>query len=323
VAVNSPAIPSAIQEAYRLASEGRTAEARDILQRRLRSSPRDSTLHFCLAGVLMMSGDLVRAEFHYRQAAALSPRDAEFLIGHGVALARTGRGEEAAAVYRRVIALDERSFMGWLGLSSALTSWGDFAGAEDAAARAAAIQPGHPASWTNRAVALTRLGRATESVGTLREGLSHVPGNPLLLIQLAVELNYVSGPTAREIFDAHVTAGRAIERWQGGPGTIPVRDADARRRLRIAYLSPDFRSHSVASFVEPILRGHDRGSFEVACYSGTTMRDGTTERLSALADRWVDVTTLGDDALAGAIRADAPRSPGSFPPRWSSQMTRR
>ena len=58
------------------------------------------------------------------------------------------------------------------------------------------------------------------------------------------------------------------------------------RRLRVGYVSPDFRYHSVAYFSEPIFRAHDRDQFELFGYAEIAKRDETTQRFERLADHW-------------------------------------
>ena len=76
-------------------------------------------------------------------------------------------------------------------------------------------------------------------------------------------------------------------------------DRNTNRKLRIGYLSGDFKSHSVAYFLEPILEHHDRTQFEITAYSNTEKSDKVTQRLKSHCDRWRDVLWIrDDDALA-------------------------
>jgi protein O-GlcNAc transferase len=77
------------------------------------------------------------------------------------------------------------------------------------------------------------------------------------------------------------------------------------RRLRLGYLSPDFRVHSVAYFFEPILRAHDRAAVEVFCYHDSQHEDDVvTRRLQGLADHWRNVGGSLGHALQRTVRAD-------------------
>ena len=61
---------------------------------------------------------------------------------------------------------------------------------------------------------------------------------------------------------------------------------DPERRLRIGYVSPDFREHSVAFFIESLLAGHNRDQVEVFCYADVNWEDSVTARLQQHASRW-------------------------------------
>ena len=77
----------------------------------------------------------------------------------------------------------------------------------------------------------------------------------------------------------------------------------AGRRLRVGYLSGDFRAHSVASFIEPLLANHDHARVEVTLFHNSNVFDATSARLRASADRWHDVVQMSDDDLARLVRA--------------------
>ncbi len=81
-------------------------------------------------------------------------------------------------------------------------------------------------------------------------------------------------------------------------------DRTAGRRLRVGYVSPDFRHHAVAFFAEPLLAAHDRAQVSLHCYSETPTPDATTARFRALADGFVATVGMSDAALAERIRAD-------------------
>jgi protein O-GlcNAc transferase len=84
----------------------------------------------------------------------------------------------------------------------------------------------------------------------------------------------------------------------------PRAGANSTEKLRVGFISGDFRTHSVAHFFEPILSARDRSAFSYILYSNFRIRDAVTERLHAYADAWRDIWSLTDDALIEQIRAD-------------------
>ena len=81
----------------------------------------------------------------------------------------------------------------------------------------------------------------------------------------------------------------------------------ARRRAgcKIGYVSPDFRTHSVAYFLDAAARRRMTGAaVELFCYADVTRPDAVTAHLQSLADHWLSTVGMPDDALAERIRAD-------------------
>jgi protein O-GlcNAc transferase len=79
----------------------------------------------------------------------------------------------------------------------------------------------------------------------------------------------------------------------------------AHSRLRVGYVSADYHSRNpVPKFVVPLLRGHDRGGFEVFGYSNVSAPDAVTARVQACCDAWRDIHALTDDAAAELIHRD-------------------
>lgn len=76
------------------------------------------------------------------------------------------------------------------------------------------------------------------------------------------------------------------------------------RRLRVGYVSPDFREHVLTLSTIPLLTNHDRQRFEIFCYSSVEKPDGFTDRIRGLADVFREVTALSDVALSKIIRQD-------------------
>ena len=76
-------------------------------------------------------------------------------------------------------------------------------------------------------------------------------------------------------------------------------------RIRVGYVSPDYREHLNARLTLPIYRLQDRNRFEVFCYS--LHEDDSSEirkQVSSAADRFVEVSALSSAEVADVIHAD-------------------
>ena len=76
------------------------------------------------------------------------------------------------------------------------------------------------------------------------------------------------------------------------------------RRLRVAFLSPDFRYHAVSFFFEPLLAQHDREAIAIYCYAELEQPDFVTRGLQRLGGTWRQTHGLDDAALRAQLRAD-------------------
>ena len=164
------------------------------------------------------------------------------------------------------------------------------------------IKPDLVEAYSNLGNALGDQGKHDEAIAAYRHAIDIQPDYAEALSNLLFSLNYDDKSTAEQLFTAHrewnERHGRAVLR-----PTAYANDRGISRRLKIGYVSPDFRGHSVAFFFEPLLKGHDRKAVEVFCYAEVKRPDAVTTRLKGLADHWLVTVGLSDDELAGRIRA--------------------
>jgi predicted O-linked N-acetylglucosamine transferase (SPINDLY family) len=120
---------------------------------------------------------------------------------------------------------------------------------------------------------------------------------------LLFALTLLPHASREEVFAEHVAYGRMVG---GKADDATHRNDRARgRRLRVGYVSADFWQHAVACFIEPVLRHHDRGNFEIFCYSAVGAGDATTARLRALPLHWRAILGMNDADAVRLIRDDA------------------
>jgi protein O-GlcNAc transferase len=77
----------------------------------------------------------------------------------------------------------------------------------------------------------------------------------------------------------------------------------AGRKLRVGYVSGDFKKHPVSRFIRPLLVGHDRSRIEVHAFSTNGVRDDVTVDLCHRVDYWHEIAGLSDDQAVKLIAA--------------------
>ena len=79
---------------------------------------------------------------------------------------------------------------------------------------------------------------------------------------------------------------------------------DPNRRLRVGYVSADFRYHVCHLYVEPLLSHHDKTQVEVYAYAELTSEDHITARYKSYVEHWIPTKGMSDEMLAERIRSD-------------------
>ena len=155
----------------------------------------------------------------------------------------------------------------------------------------------------NLAQALKERGLLAESIGQQRVAIRLLPDGAALHSNLLLDLNYLPEFDAKECAREHCLWGEKYGA-PGGSVTAHSNTPDPDKRLRVGYISSDFRAHSVAFFIEPLLSAHNRGRVEVFCYANLLVPDAMTQRLRGIVDQWRNVWGLDDNKLAQLVRSD-------------------
>ncbi|HKZ96930.1 MAG TPA: tetratricopeptide repeat protein, partial [Hyphomicrobiaceae bacterium] len=283
---------------------GRLAEAADDLAQAIEASPARADLRSNLTAVLRSLGRLKDAETQGREAVRLTPEAPECHNNLGSVLKDLGRQGEAEACYRKAIALKPGYADAWSNLAWTLSLAGHAKEAEGAARRALALNPGDANAMNNLGTALLQQERVQEAGACFERAVQLRPGFHVAHSNLLFCLNYRTDLSAHDIFEA-------FKKWNAdhaqrlAPAHPPmVADRNPGRRLRLGYVSPDFRHHAASFFIEPLIGAHDRSKFEITCYADVANPDFVTERFKRLADRWRSTVGLADQQVADLIRAD-------------------
>jgi protein O-GlcNAc transferase len=312
---------------------GRCEEALALLDRALAVDPRNPATLTNRANVLIELERHAEAVETIDRALALAPADPEILFNRACALERLHRFEEALADLDRSLAAKPDSV-------KALNNRGNMLAAlkrpEQAIAsydRALALEPARADTLHNRGNVLTTLGRHAQAIADYQRAFALDPNHPhafdsLGFAQLSVcnwdEVARLAkhaervlgdgGPSVGTTFPLYyfgdpayqLTAARAYLQAHYPPVRapfVPGRTAGDPHKLRIAYLSSDFRFHPVATAIVEMLERHDRTRFEIVGISFG--RDDASEirsRLVRAFDRFHDVADETDHGVAELLR---------------------
>ncbi len=240
------------------------------------------------------------AAAHFRAAAAGQPDEARYHYALAAATKRLGRLDESVAAYRAALARAPEDAGIRVDLGLALKDQGRLEEAQAELERARDLAPDLMPARLNLGVVYHQLGWLERAIAELRAAHEIEPDHAGVHSNLLFVLNYSARLSAEEVFAEHRRFGaRHVQ-----PVAAPAPDPAWPRRLRVGYVSPDFRSHVVSSFMLPVFAKHDRTRFEVYGYYSYAQADAVTAAMRGLADNWLDCAHYDDAALAEQIRAD-------------------
>lgn len=280
----------------------RYAESVALIEQAIARNPRTPAFHCNLGNALMRLGRFGDAERAYREACTLDPGFAAALLGLANACISTGRSAEALPAARKATEAAPNMFPAWVALGDASYNVENIDEAEHSYRLALGVHR-DPRVLTKLAVIVTRFGRVREAETLIEEALRLDPGFEPAWWSRLMNLNYLSTDLQAMSAVHREWARRFVP--QDTPASPSAGLAwDGSRKLRVGYLSADFRRHALRFFVRPILRHHDRSRFEIHCYSNSPIEDEVTVELKGMVDHWVDCHSMSDEELAGRIRAD-------------------
>ncbi len=322
-----------------LRQSGKLDEAIDVLEQAIAADPTSAEAHNNLGLALALKYKLDAAAAHLGRAAALKPDSAVISNNHGALLLRMfrfedaiaalenalrhdpaydealtnlgichymlGNADAAIATYKRVLERNPDSSFAHYSLGVAYLEDQRLAEAEVEIKRALELDPNNALAQNTLGVLLLDQHQVTAARAAMRAAADvNTASAPVFYSNYAFASLYEADLSNAQILEIHKEFGRRFAT------DVPDRSKPHRnlrepeRKLRLAYLSPDFRAHSVAYFFEALLEKHDRSRFEVLLYSDTTRKDTVTSSMKAAADAWTETGGLTTDVFARRLVED-------------------
>ncbi len=216
---------------------------------------------------------------------------------------RQGAADAALANYQRAADAGCADPLLYSNLGCLLRDRGQVHAGLEQLRRAVAGDPALAHAQSNLGVTLCLQGRVAEGLPHLRLATVLAPDWPVGWSNLLLCMGYADDLPPRTIAAAHRLYGR---RFAAAPVATPpaLARADRDRPLRVGLVSPDFRRHAVAFFLEPLLEAHERAAVSFVAYPAARQTDDVTHRLRRLCDGWRPIDALSDDQAAALVKAD-------------------
>lgn len=304
-----PPIPDLLRSAASLAQMGQLSMAADTCREILKKQPRNPQALRLLGMIALHKGDLATAITSLTTASLALPRDTDLHTNLGVALLHARKFPESEAASRKAAQLDPRNIEALHNAALAQREQNRLGDTIASLEAAVAIDPARPDIQIALGDNLRDAGRVAEAIPHYRAALaheSHAPAASAAELRLAVASNYIETDplAARTLHEAVGTRLTAQAAAQGvRPRSSFTNTRDEHRRLRVGFVSGDFRAHVCSVFFEPLLRHRDKERFHFTLYSTSPIEDHVTARFRTLSDNFRAMHNRAD--LGATIATDA------------------
>lgn len=252
-------------------SLGFSQQAIKEFKRAIRLNKNDGKAYNNLGRLLLELGQKKLALSACRSAVRLSPDHIDSLLNLGVALRENGKISLASEVFERVLILDDSN----------------------------------SAAMFNLANLFLKSGMAAQSVEMLDRAIRIDPNNLDALSTRAFYLQNLPASHHQDVFQAGVEYNRVLaDVYPGASHSLPTSALSDGRKLRVGFVSADFKSHPVGFLLFSFLENYDRSRLSIFCYHNTKKFDSISHRLRSCVEHWCDCTELNDEALHSQILSD-------------------
>ena len=280
-----------------LAQRGPIPEVEELLRTALDLRPDFFVAWIVLGNHYRLKHRMKEATAAFDRAAKIDANSPYVWNALGLMQQTEHRTEEAERCYREAIRLQSGFSPALTNLGNTLMRQGRLAEAEDCYQKAVAASPMQADAIHGLGLVYMDEGQHEEAIRHLRQAIELQPESLSYRSNLLYFLSHQGIYSPAVILEDAQKWERRLPAFRVLPHRRP-----GLSRLRVGYVSPDFRRHAVSYFISPILTAHDRRAVEVFCYANVPVPDARTESMRQLADHWHPIHALNDDEAAQLIR---------------------
>lgn len=282
---------------------GDLAGAEKIYRLILTVDPKHGDATFFLGLIYHQMGNPRQAFTLLKRAIEQHPNVYKYQFNFGIICDELSALEESIKAFRGAIAIDPQA-NAWGNLGKVLKQFGQLDEAAECCKQCIQLQEHfqNAIPYNNLGTVYQQQGKLQEAVECFAMAVSIDATDAMAHSNYLYTLNFLSQPNLQDIFKAHKNYGARFDRPMAAREK-PVA-ADGARKIRVGYVSADFRLHSVAHFIEPILAAHDQSKFELFCYYNHSIVDERTKHMKSVVPNWRLIHKREDAEVADLIRRD-------------------
>jgi len=244
------------------------------------------------------------AVMYYSQALQLNPHVSDIYYNLGTIYQDLRNFDKAIACYDKVLQLKPDDIDAHFNMGNAFRDQFRFEEAIACYRKAVQLNTNLADAYNNIATVFHEKGLLDKADQHFRHAVQIEPENITIHQNFLCSMLYNVRYDAQSIFGEHLKFTEHFGRHLSN--TIPPysNQKTMARSLKLGYVSPDFRKHSVSYFIEPVLVAHSNKDFQIYCYSDVSQDDEVTESIRRHAGQWRSIAGMSDEQVADLIRSD-------------------
>lgn len=265
-----------LDDVFAAIDAGRLDRAKALLTPALRRDPANGPLNAAMGVVLATQGAIEQAVFYASRATELMPTLPEAWLNLGQMLGGLGRFAEGIEAIERGLSLDPSHIEGMRRYATVLAGAHRYADALAACARGLVLAPDDHNLLLEQGRLELLIGHASRAVRILEYAADKHPRSMSVAGALAFATLYDPSVSREKIFALSRRCGELVAALFA---PLPPRVSPIGSPLRVGFISPDFRNHAVARFIEPLLAHLPRDRVQAHCYATSIHSDAFTQRI--------------------------------------------
>lgn len=300
-------------------------------------TPNDPGLHYELGGLYLENKDIPAALLSYQRALQLAPNHPQILLQLGNTESAAQHAEQAAHYFQKCLQVDPNNAAAYYNLGNAYMALGQSQHAIHQFKQSLTLNPNDAEAYNNLGNALRDVGKLDEAIESYTQALNINPNLHHALVHrihqqqhicdwqglnedIAHLRNILANDAQAQIApfallampntSAHeqlACASHWAQQQFGHLQALPtLHQRTSNAKIKVAYLSADFRLHPLAFLITELLAAHDRTHFEIYAYSyGPNDQSPERQHIETNVDHFFDICQLSDQQAAEHIRAQA------------------
>ncbi len=280
------------------------SEAIRLIRAAIKYRPDNPEAYYNLGVALELYGESEEAQTVWIQAVQQRPSYTDAHLMLAKSYHHQWKMDAAVASFKRVIELDPKSELAFVLMASAYRELRKIDEAMACLRHLIGMNPNNANAYAGLGVALSDQGQVEQAVIAHRKAMELAPDVAEIHSNLCYCLHYHPDFDSAKLLEE-------TRRWNARfaeplrTSIQPLRPiTPGEKKLRVGYVSPDFRVHPVGRFMLPVLRHHNRDMVEIHCFSSARMTDAVTNEIRKNIDHWHDCSRIDDQVFAERIRAN-------------------